>query len=248
MRLSEPQARVFVPWLTDPRTPVTLLCFHCAGGSAQSFFAWKAAARGLCDLLAVELPGRSRRYQEAFASSIPELAAEIARASIGLTEKPLIFFGHSLGALLAYETVRALLRLGGPTPSRLILSSRQSCDWRPVHSGLPELHDVALQQYLQDMAGTPRQVLENPALVAMALPPLRADLELLYNYRYTPGLPLPVPISVLGGIDDAHVTFESLLAWSRATERAFELEMLDGGHFAVMEQPGRVLHSLSTCL
>lgn len=241
-------AGALVSWLSDARAPASLLCFHCAGGSAQSFFPWKKVAEGVCDLFAVELPGRSRRYGEPFAESVAQLAEEFAEGCAALPDKPLIFFGHSLGALLAFETARLLQARGGRAPCHLILAARQSSDWLPVTSGLPELDETALRRYMENLAGTPRQVLDNEAMMQIALPVLRADLELIYRYRHVPGPPLEASIEALGGIDDGHVRFESLLSWRHATRRPFSLRMIAGGHFTVMDQPQRILRSVRAVL
>ena len=244
MKPSDAGAPALVHWQTDASHRLTLVCFHCAGSNAQSFFAWREAARGLCDLIAVELPGRSRRYREAPADSVDQLADAFAQAIAQLPDKPLVFFGHSLGALLAYETTRALRRRRGPLPQRLILSSRQGAAWLPVHCGLPELDAPALRQYMQDLEGTPPQILENDAMMQAMLPVLRADLQLIYQYQHQVEAALEMPIEVLGGIDDQHVRFESLLGWQQASTADFRLRMVEGGHFAVMSQPDSVLDSV----
>ncbi|MCS5516151.1 alpha/beta fold hydrolase [Pseudomonas qingdaonensis] len=123
-------AEPLVQWLADAEAPVSLLCFHCAGGSAQSFFAWKQAAAGVCELYAVELPGRSRRLREPFAHSVTEVAAAFAEQCQALPDKPLVLFGHSLGALLAYETAQVLLAQGCASPCTcwcLLARARTGC-------------------------------------------------------------------------------------------------------------------------
>jgi len=225
-----------VHWLADAAAPLNLVCFHCAGGSAQSFFPWKPAAAGLCELYAVELPGRARRLREPFAASLATLADTFARQCRDLPDKPLLLFGHSLGALLAYETARRLLADGTRRPLALLVSSRQSPDWLPVCAGLPELDDQALRDYLAELAGTPREVLENKAMMDLAVPVLQADLQLILDYRHAHQGPLDIPLWVFGGMQDRQVTYESLLAWQRLGGAGFALRMIEGGHFAVMER------------
>ncbi|WP_455893777.1 thioesterase II family protein [Pseudomonas palmensis] len=237
MRPAEP----LVQWLADAEAPVSLVCFHCAGGSAQSFFAWKQAAAGVCELYAVELPGRSRRLREPFARSVTEVAAAFAEQCQALPDKPLVLFGHSLGALLAYETARVLLAQGVRKPVHLLVSSRQSPDWLPVCAGLPALNDQALRDYLANLAGTPREVLANQAMMDLAVPILQADLELILGYRHAHVRGLDIPVDAFGGMGDEQVRFESLGCWQRVTEGGFSLRMIEGGHFAVMQQPQVVM-------
>lgn len=245
MRPAEP---ALVQWLADATAPVSLVAFHCAGGSAQSFYPWKKAAAGLCELYAVELPGRARRLREPFARSVAALAEQFATQCRQLADKPLVLFGHSLGALLAYETARRLLAEGERRPLALLVSSRQSPDWLPVCAGLPELHDQALRDYLGDLAGTPREVLDNRAMMDLAVPILQADLELILDYQHCHPTPLEIPVQVFGGLDDHQVGYESLLAWQRLSGAGFSLRMVEGGHFAVMEQVGEVLRAAAALI
>lgn len=240
----KPAEPALVQWLADAAAPVSLVCFHCAGGSAQSFFPWKKPATGLCELYAVELPGRARRLREPFAHSVDLQADRFAEQCRALPDKPLVLFGHSLGALLAYETARRLLAEGERRPVALLVSSRQSPDWLPACAGLPELNDQALRDYLTDLSGTPREVLENKAMMDIAVPILQADLTLILDYRHQHSRPLEIPVRVFGAIDDPQVRYESLLAWQRVSGANFSLHMIDGGHFAVMEQMGWVLREL----
>jgi surfactin synthase thioesterase subunit len=237
----KPAEPALVQWLSGAAASLSLVCFHCAGGSAQSFFPWKKPATGLCELYAVELPGRARRLREPFARSVDALAEQFAGQCRALPDKPLVLFGHSLGALLAYETARRLLAEGERRPVALLVSSRQSPDWLPACAGLPELNDQALRDYLSDLSGTPREVLENRAMMDIAVPILQADLTLLLDYRHQHPRPLDIPVRVFGAIDDPQVGYESLVAWERVSSGDFSLRMIEGGHFAVMEEMGWVL-------
>lgn len=225
--------------------PVGVVCFHFAGGSAQSFFRWRGAARAAgCALIAAELPGRGRRLREGFvpslASAAMALAQSFAALAAAMPDKRWVFFGHSMGALLAYETVRRLRADGGPQPQGLIVSARHAPGWHPVSSGLPELSDEALCDYLRHLDGTPAAILDNPAFMAMALPILRADLGLLYGYAHVLGQPLDMPVLTIGASADGRVPLEALVAWGTATQGAFRLRMVPGGHFSLLDEPAIV--------
>lgn len=240
----------FVPLIKDANAEVRLLCFHFAGGSAQSFLPWREPGNAKCELLAAELPGRSRRYKEPFFTSIMDAAEHFATVYAGLPVKQCIFYGHSLGALLAYETARILMRMGVDGPRRLIVSSRAGPGGYPVSAGLPrELSDASLLKYLQDLQGTKASILENKTLMEMMLPIIRADLEIIYGYQYEPRPLLDIPVDVIGAIDDHHCPFELLLAWRNITSKAFNLHMIPGGHFAPIADPDiifKVVNELSS--
>lgn len=236
-----PQANTsldFVPIRQHPTSRAALVCFHFAGGSAQTFYRWREQVDGECDVFAVELPGRGRRTREPFATHVQELARHLAQRCTLLPDKPWIFFGHSLGALLAYETVRALAALNLPVPCHLFVSARQCPDWLPVCSGLPALDDRALHDYLASLDGTPDEVLASKEMMGLIIPTLRADLQLIYQHQHSPGPALDIPIDAIGAIDDDYVRYESLLGWQRSTRLEFRLRMIEGGHFALMDQPG----------
>lgn len=230
----------YVTLVTEPTSETALICFHFAGGSAQSFITWKPFSAEVCDLIVAELPGRGRRFGETTFSSISEAATCFADAYKGLSKKNCIFFGHSLGAILAYETARELYSRGSVVPSRLIVSARSAPCISPASIGLPELSDSALLTYLRDLQGTPQVVLENKSLMDLMTPVLRADLELIYGYEYQPSPPFNIPINVIGGTDDKFVSFESLLKWREVTTGEFHLQMIKGKHFTVLKQPDKV--------
>jgi medium-chain acyl-[acyl-carrier-protein] hydrolase len=236
-----PTGTEFVTLVKQSSSDVRLVCFHFAGGSAQSFLSWRQPSTEVCELLAAELPGRSRRYNESFSTSILDAAERFADAYAKLEPKKCVFYGHSLGALLAYETARILAERGASGPNRLIISSRSGPVSFPVSIGLPELSDASLMKYLRDLQGTRQSVLENKMLMEMMLPIIRADLEIIYGYEYCNNPILAIPVDVIGAIEDHHCPFESLLDWRNVTSKAFNLHMIQGGHFAPIAHPDIVL-------
>jgi medium-chain acyl-[acyl-carrier-protein] hydrolase len=236
-----PTGMEFVTLVKEPDSDVRLICFHFAGGSAQSFLPWRQPSTGVCELLAAELPGRSRRYNESFSISVLDAAEHFADTYTKLEPKKCVFYGHSLGALLAYETARILAERGFSGPNKLIVSSRSGPVSFPVSIGLPELSDISLMKYLRDLQGTKQSVLENKMLMEMMLPIIRADLEIIYGYEHCNNPVLGIPVDVIGAIDDHHCPFESLLDWRNVTSKAFNLQMIPGGHFAPIAHPDIVL-------
>lgn len=236
----------FVPLGTDQSGSCRLVCFHYAGGSAQTFFPWTKSLPPGYALLAAELPGRGRRWEAPFAASIRSAAEELADSWEAFADRPAIFYGHSLGALLAYETARALLERRLDLPELLIVSSRASPSSPSSTHTLPALSDADLQRYLESLEGTPRAVLESKPLMERAIPMLRADLQLIYDYRHEPHAALPIPIHVIGSIDDPFAPLECLLEWRAVARGGFRLQMQAGGHFAPMRTPDAVLRAIET--
>ncbi|MET8977509.1 alpha/beta fold hydrolase [Streptomyces sp. NPDC004539] len=231
------------------RAPL-LVCLPHAGASASAFLALSRAFEGAAgpEVLAVQYPGRQDRRHEAPARGIEELAGRVADACAPLTGRPYAFFGHSMGAVVAYETARLLLGRGLPGPGRLFLSGRGAPG--PV----PSPHDrldgdaeiLAAVRKLGAAAGA--GVLDDPELLAMVLPALRADYGALARYRSAPGGPLPVPLTVLVGDADPVVTVDEARAWRERTSAGFALEVFEGGHFYLDRQVDAVAKVVSAGL
>ncbi|XSG83267.1 MAG: thioesterase II family protein [Methyloligella sp. ZOD6] len=234
----------FVALGADTGAACRLVCFHYAGGSAQTFFPWTKLLPEDFALVAAELPGRGRRREAPFAGSIRSAASQLADAWPAFADRPAIFYGHSLGALLAYETARALKHRGRALPALLIVSSRAAPNSPTSTHTLPALSDADLQHYLESLEGTPRAVLESKPLMKRAIPMLRADLQLIYDYRHEPEPALDIPLHVIGAIDDPFAPLECLLEWRAVARAGFRLQMQCGGHFSPMQTPDPVLQAI----
>lgn len=218
-----------------------VLCFPFAGGSAQSYYPWGKHSGGRLQLWAVELPGRARRLREPCVDTM-DAAVELIVDALQAQEnpQPWIFFGHSLGALLAFETCHALQQRGLALPSRLILSGRQGGRRSPCEH-LPDFDDQALIDYLHSTDGTPEAVLQHAELLHALIPILRADLSLIRSYRYRHQQALPIPLTVLGGLQDNMTSLEGLSEWQAETTQTFQLKLYPGTHFFVHEYVEEIL-------
>jgi surfactin synthase thioesterase subunit len=180
----------------------------------------------------VRLPGRETRLREPPYRRVPSLVADAVRALAPLCERPFALFGHSLGALLAFELAHRLREVGGPLPVHLFVSGRrapQDPDPEPPLSELPDGRLVSELRRRYD--GIPQAVVEMPELLELFLPILRADCELLDTYAYAAREPLAMPISAFTGADDRRVGPDELAGWARHTSGAFRARVLPGGHF-----------------
>ncbi|MFG1478720.1 alpha/beta fold hydrolase [Xanthobacter sp. V4C-4] len=222
--------------------PPRLVLLPHAGGAAGAL-PWRALlprdwAERVIDL---ELPGRGRRFGVPFAASLRSLAEELA-ASIHAVSgaEPVLLQGHSMGALIAYETARALLDRGVAVAG-LVLSGRAAPHWPAVGAGRPRhlRSDAELVAELRRLGGTPAAVLAEPDLLELMLPVLRADFKLVETYRWVPGPALPLPAVVVGGVDDPATPPESLAAWGEALRGPVRVERWAGGHFFAHHAPRR---------
>jgi medium-chain acyl-[acyl-carrier-protein] hydrolase len=210
-----------------------LFCFPYAGGNAQIFRPWRQHLPPEVDLWLAHLPGRGRRMHEPPVRRIRPLVERIADTILPELHPPFAFFGHSMGAVISFEVARELRRRRSMEPVHLFVSGRRAPhipDSQPHIFDLP--HDEFINE-LRKLNGTPQALLENPELVELVLPIIRADFELVETYSYAPEEPLSSSITAYGGVQDADVPVESVSAWKEHTASAFTKKILPGDHFFI---------------
>jgi medium-chain acyl-[acyl-carrier-protein] hydrolase len=223
---------------------VRLFCFPHAGGGASAYFPWGAALPEM-EVLALQLPGREGRLREPPFHDFGQLRAAVLAALLPLLDGPFVFFGHSMGALLAYELARDLARAGRPLPAHIYVSGRRSPLVRDTDGPLHALPDAAFADALERrFGGLPAVIRAEPELLALFLPILRADITALERHEFAAGAPLPVPITALGGTDDVQARLELLQAWAPLTSASLATQRLPGGHFYLHERRAEFLQAL----
>ena len=223
-------------WIRPIRTAgeaLRLVCFPYAGGGPHVFQKWAEWLPPQVGLYAVHLPGRGARLGCAPVDRMPPIVDALVRALRPLQDLPLVFFGHSMGALLAFETLRAL-RAGGAREPRLLLAS--GCR-PPQHveerEKIHDLPDEAFIQKLRELGGTPPEILHNRELLELLMPSLRADFAVIDTYRYQPAAPLDCPITVVAGTQDTHACGSLMAGWGQHTSNVLSRHELQGGHFFI---------------
>ncbi len=215
----------------QPDAPIKLICLPHAGASPRSFYSWANDLPPEMELLLVCLAGRGSRDDEPLATSVTSIIEPLARAITPLMTGTTVFFGHSLGALLAVELVRELRRRHISSPRLLVVSGRTV----PGSGRTLKLHalpDPMLVREVQRIyGGIPREILVEPAMLRRMLPILRADLSVNETYQHVQEPPLDCSILALGGAEDPHVTGTELELWRGQTTRNFECAQFEGGHF-----------------
>jgi medium-chain acyl-[acyl-carrier-protein] hydrolase len=184
------------------------------------------------ELLIVQLPGRENRFVEPPLTSMAEVTAALLPALRPWLDRPFAFFGHSLGALIAFETAHALRRDCGLEPTRIFASA---C--RAPHAKYPfaRIHDLPEHLLVRELVdrynGIPQPILEDRDLLRLMLPMLRADVRILETYKFEPRDLLSAPVSAFGGSADRTVSRDSLELWRDVTRGGFVLRMVSGDHF-----------------
>ncbi len=234
------------PWFScySPRVNADfrLLCFPYAGAGASVFRQWAAAADPSIEVQGVQLPGRESRLREPLLTDINLVVDALIHDAVDFLDKPFSIFGHSLGALIGFEFTRRLQSLSLPLPQRLFVSARQApqvlLHGEKTHL-LPESH---LKEELRHYAGTPEVVLQDNDLMRILLPIIRADLAMNETYNYTPGSPIPCPISAFVGLKDSKISISSIEAWTAQTSQDFEAYYFDGNHFFIKQDYPSILN------
>jgi medium-chain acyl-[acyl-carrier-protein] hydrolase len=209
-----------------------LFCLPHAGGGATAFHSWNDALPASVQVCSVLLPGRETRLSEPLYSRMEPLVEAMARELGSWQDIPYVVFGHSMGALLAFEWVRRLQREKHSMPAWLFLSGRRAPD---LASDMNLLHSLSDAEFVAELTrlykGIPDEFLLNAEFMEVLLPILRADIAMVESYRFHEGEPLDCPITVLAGSQDASVNWDQLLAWNRQTRGPFKVQILPGGHF-----------------
>lgn len=218
-----------------------LLCLPFAGAGASFFNEWKPLPDRL-DIVPVGLPGREKRFCEPCYTDVFEATAGLLPEVSGLIdpERDVIVFGHSLGAVLAYELAHALARQGHCRVTGLAVSGSPD-PWTPRKEHATGLDDEAFLQRVSEFAGYTHSALDDPLMRELLLPTLRADVEMHEKYRARTDTPLDVPILMVRGHDDELISSEQLLGWARATSAHARAESLPGGHMYLTERPKALL-------
>ncbi|RKH21519.1 thioesterase [Corallococcus sp. CA047B] len=237
------------PWLAcrlrRPEAAVRLFCFPHSGGSAGEYVRWADLLPDI-EVWGVQLPGRGARAEEAPFTRIHELVdALVATVDFGTS---FAFFGHSLGALVAFETARRLRDLGRAPPDRLFLSAAPAPQLPP--RGIPASHldEAGLLTALEPTYGELiLELREDAELRELLLPGLRADLSLVESYRHEARAPLHCAMTVTGGEQD-DLSREELEPWREHTTGPCDLHLLPGGHFYLREQKATLLRLVGEAL
>jgi surfactin synthase thioesterase subunit len=230
-----------------PAPRLRLFCFPHAGSGTAAYRAWAGSLPPDVQLALVQLPGREARMAERPFTRMRDLVAALMPALRPHLDVDFVFFGHSMGAHVAFETARALAA-EGLSPRHLVVSGNRAPRLPFPRARIHHEPDERVLAEFARLGGTPRDVLADAQLMSLLLPILRADLELCETYAYAPGPPLDLPLTVLGGARDPDVPIEALEAWRGETRGPFTLRLFDGGHFFLYEDRARVLASISEAL
>ncbi len=233
-----------VPLVKKTDAKLHLYCFPYAGGSSNIFRSWPVHVPPGVNVIPVELPGHGKRLMEKPIDDLVELVEKMGAAIGASLREPFAFYGHSMGALLAFELARFLRRHGLALPMHLFVSAHVAphivSQRDPIYN-LPEQEFVGR---LRDLDGTPPEVLDNKELRELFLPIIRSDFQVCETYNYRDSLTLDCPITAFCGEDDGDVASREMEEWRKHTLSTFQLKTIPGGHFFLHSNEERFMYIL----
>jgi medium-chain acyl-[acyl-carrier-protein] hydrolase len=249
--MAEARHSATTSWIRHPpgqrdgtEAPFRLFCFHHGGGGASSFNAWYRLLPSSVEMFRVQLPGREDRLREALIGNIHGVLEGLVPQLSPLLDRPAAFYGHSLGAIVAFEAVRRLRRNGDPLPKALFVSARRAPHFPLSHPPFGRATEDELVAYLASMGGMPDALLKKPHWRNQLLPIIREDLNIsdLYVYREEPRL--PCPITFFEGVSDPWVKPFERQGWRVHTSSEFNIVALAGGHFFSREEQAAIVSEI----
>ena len=219
-----------------------MFCFPSAGSSASLYKNWVQPDNSEIEIIPIEIPGRGTHIAEPAASSVSDLIDSFMPVFLEAARSPFILYGHSFGAVVAFQLAWTLQQRGLKTPEKLIVAGRHAPhmeDPSPLNSSIG---DSAMVEEIERMGGTPKAVLEHPEMMQFIVNLLRGDLKTHESFVYD-GQKIDIPVVAhCGTLDDA--TWEEIEFWGDVTTARFEMEQFSGDHFFIKNLGSSYLRSL----
>ncbi|MBB2993597.1 surfactin synthase thioesterase subunit [Mycolicibacterium iranicum] len=237
-------------WLRNfhpaPDARIRLVCLPHAGGSASYYFPMSVALAPEFEVYGVQYPGRQDRHSEPFVDSIEEMADQVYTALGTLPPAPTAFFGHSMGAVLAFEVARRYETVGGRQAVTVFASGSRA----PSRYGdePDRKNDAQLVDVMRELGGTDPRVLNDRELLSTFLPAFRNDYTALQAYHRDTDIGIGAPIVVMTATDDPKTSEPAARAWHEHTTGGGEVHLFTGGHFFLEKQPQKVIEVVTSTL
>lgn len=233
------------PWFleskTNPRASIRLFCFHHSGGAASIYYPWIEMLSPNIEMILIQFPGRENRFTEPLINNLQEIVAQLTEGFSFYKDKPFFVFGHSLGALIAFEFIKSVHLCYSVNLRYMIVSAAKAphLPFRMKH--FSKLDNKTLIEELKIYNGIDERILGNDELLELFLPIIKNDLSVYETYQFIKSKPLPCDILTLSGIHDQAVSKEEILEWSAYTTQKFDHLSFPGKHFFIKENQQSIL-------
>ncbi|MFT6834028.1 MAG: medium-chain acyl-[acyl-carrier-protein] hydrolase [Francisellaceae bacterium] len=236
--------KCFLPIKCNPNASLRLICFPYAGGSASIYANWGKFLSDDIEIIAAQPPGRSMRLGEDAHTEMADIIDEFMESAELFDDKPYIFFGHSLGSRMAFALALRIQSQNLPLPQHIIASG--SCaphlpfDREITHNLPPD----EFKDKLEDLNGTPKEILQNQELMDILIPLLRADFKIAETYQ-SEKIAINCPMTILGGTEDSGIPLEKLNAWGELSIFPVNISIITGDHFFINTNTAVVINRVS---
>lgn len=230
--------------IPKPYAPFRLICFPYAGGNISTYRSWSENIHNELELTLIQLPGRAFRLTEPAYENMEHLVGDVILALQYLPPKKNIFFGHSMGAKIAYDLALKLFTLQQELPTHIFISGCSAPTLDQEKELIHLLPDDKFIEKLGDFDGTPKALLENAELMSLVLPALRADFKISENYKKNIKIKIPTTVSVFCGKEDKLIQ-KGTEAWSNLFSACTGVHWFDGNHFFIEQNNKLVLKQVN---
>lgn len=213
---------------------VQLFCFPFAGGGGIAYKGLEDVVKNDVDVVLLDLPGRGRRIVEPLLETIPEMVEDLWQQIHHQVQAPCVFFGHSMGALLAYLLIQRMQDLNMPMPLHFFCTGYRAPSLGPARRDRHLLPRPAFVRLLAEMGGCPDEILQDPDALAFFEPIIRADLKAIETYHFESTVPLACPVTVIDGDNDA-LALGSRETWQKDVAKPIKQIVLPGNHFFIFD-------------
>ncbi len=232
---------------------INLYCFPYAGVGASAYAGWAELVPEWIELFCFQPPGREQRFRERSLTTMSDVMAAVVPALAATIDRPYVFYGHSMGALVAYEGACKLRALGYPEPEYLFVGASRAPQLPWPHRPIRHLPDLEFLDEVNLRYGSvPAQVRDEAELRAIFVPALRGDFSIVETYQCAEARQLTCPISAFAGEQDQMVTKESVEVWGQRTTGRFQARDVRGSHLFLRTAPKQIheaiLQDLETAL
>jgi medium-chain acyl-[acyl-carrier-protein] hydrolase len=237
------------PWVSikpsNGRSLGRLFCLPFAGGGAAAYHRWIGRILAGIDVARVNLPGRETRLEEPLFTHLPSLVDTLVEELVLLIDRPFAIYGHSMGALLAFELARELRRRHRMLPVHLFVSGCQAPQLFPSEPPFSHLPGPDFIDRVRQYGGVPDLVAQNEELMDIFLPILKADFKMMETYVFREEPPLECPLTAFGGLSDPKFDHDKIIAWDIHTSIRFSAQFFPGGHFFLHDSEPLVLNQIN---
>ncbi len=225
---------------------IKLFCIPYAGGSANIYKNWDSGLSKNIELCPIELAGRGRRITEKPYENLEAAVNDVFNQIVDdIVEFDYAFFGHSMGAFLAYEVTQKIMSLGLRTPLHVFFSGRKP-PCAPRRAKLFSMMSSAeFEEGILALGGTPPEFFQYPELKKIFIPLLRSDFSISETIVDRPKIiPLDTDISVLLGETEG-IPPEVAVQWYAHTQNKCDIHYIDGDHFFLLNQQESVVNIIN---